>query len=98
MMRNLLLALALTTAGCSSLEPYAVATVGKNYSWGSREHHWQDQGGVAFAGELGVEVASGRRSRAVCRYIHISQVNVGPPFNDDSESSVDHLGCGVSFR
>lgn len=29
---------------------------------------------------------------------HVSHVDVGPPFNDDDESSVDHLGIHLEVR
>ena len=31
-------------------------------------------------------------------WTHVSQVNVGPPFNDKMESSVDHLGIHAEIR
>lgn len=66
---------------------------GKNGNFTGSSVPWDDGGGVAayfglrYYGKLGV-----------CQYSHYSQWEVGPPFNDAVESSLDHIGCALTFK
>ena len=81
-------------SGCSAV-PYVELGAGKNMSFTNRAHEWQDRNGVAFIGEVGVEWQHNTKLSTNCKFLHVSQWNVGAPFNDLSESSLDHVGCAA---
>ena len=68
---------------------------GKNGNLTSQHEstQWEDGGGVGSYFSLRYEW-----KYAVCQGSHYSQWNVGPPFNDKPESSLDHLGCAFRLK
>ncbi len=58
---------------------------------------WNDGGGVAGYLQLAHEWEVGTNASIVAHWTHLSQINVGKPFNDDIESSVDHLGVAMKW-
>ncbi len=85
--------------GCVNTRPYAEVGAGFNKSFTNTTHKWEDGGagplGARFAVGLEGEIKNNPNWRAGCEYAHFSQYTVGPPFNDDAESSLDHIGCKV---
>jgi len=69
------------------------AGAGKNGNWTGSSIPWDDGGGVGFYGSIRYEW-----EYAVCHGSHFSQYDVGPPSNDRSESSLDHLGCAFRIK
>ena len=66
---------------------------GKNGNWTGSSIPWDDGGGVGAYGSIRWEW-----KYAVCQGLHISQWDIGPPFNGHSESSLDHLGCAWRIK
>lgn len=100
-MRPVVVVLALLLlAGCNAT-PYAELGMGWNTQiYGGDE--WID-GGAGPTGatiEVGGEwdVPNNENLSTKCRWLHISQWTVGPPWNDNLESSVDHFGCAVRME
>ena len=58
---------------------------------------WNDGGGIGGYGQLAYEHELSDTSSLIAHWTHISQWDVGKPFNDDSESSVDHLGVAIKW-
>jgi len=54
---------------------------------------WDDGGGMGAYLALRYET-----KRVVCHFSHYSQWDIGAPFNDTDESSLDHLGCAFRFK
>ena len=103
-MKNLIVIAALAAlGGCAQLESipgetYLEVGAGKNSSRGTEWYGWHDGGGVGFYGSLRHEIPVHERVDLVLQYSHYSQWNVGPPFNDTAESSLDHIGGAVRFK
>lgn len=102
-MKNFVLAMVLcvVAAGCVSGNYVEIGT-GYNDSFfaKSEAHEWDNAG----AGPLGTTIEVGHewelsdQVSSKCRYLHVSQLPVGPPFNNNSESSLDHIGCSLKFQ
>lgn len=80
---------ALALAGCTSAEvavgPQISPVVGG-------EIHWQGQGPI-------VDMAVRREGeRTFCEYRHTSNLGSGWPFNDDDETTLDRVTCGVILK
>lgn len=90
-MRSLLIILTLLMGEAIACEGglHMELGAGKNGSIGN-SNTWDDNGSLGSYFGLRYEW-----DNAICQYSHYSQWFVGPPFNDDSESSLDHLGCAV---
>ena len=54
---------------------------------------WDNADGVGGYFSLRLE-----SDKWLCHLTHYSQWDVGPPFNDEYESSLDHIGCAVGLR
>ena len=80
-------------AGTFSLEIGA----GFNTNIGGAAIPWDDGGGLGGYGRLAYEHDLGN-STVIYHWIHLSQWNVGAPFNDKQESSVDHLGIALRWE
>lgn len=61
---------------------------------------WDDAGGVGCAFTLGyvTPVKGSKNLHFGTRWLHISQCDQGAPFNDNPESSVDHIGIFLEYR
>lgn len=78
---------------------YMEVGAGSNNSWFNNEYKWRDNGGVGFYGQIRHEwPAIYSRIQHVIHYTHISQWEVGPPFNNKHESSVDHVGVSLRIK
>lgn len=67
----------------------------------SDAHEWDDGGGVGATIEMGREWTVPKnegRLKVKCRWLHVSQWDVGPPFNNRAESSLDHVGCAARLE
>jgi len=89
----------LLSSGCSwDAATYVEAGAGTNHALFS-DVEWRDRGGVGASIEAGREwTAPLNAYKTKCRWLHLSQWDVGPPFDDRTESSVDHIGCAVRFE
>jgi len=89
-------------SGCTTVEPYVELGAGFNTSFTNQTHKWEDGG----AGPLGAKIVLGvdgvvknnPHMRAGCAIEHYSHWFVGPPFNNNAESSLDHIGCSVRMN
>ena len=77
--------------GCATTTTAFEIGAGSNNSFGNEGRPWQDSGAGA---KLAVRV---ERKRMYCEYAHYSQWMKGWPFNNEAESSLDHIGCGLRF-
>ncbi len=59
---------------------------------------WEDGGGVAGYFQLKKTYPLSDNLYVAYHYLHLSQINVGPPFNDKAESSVDHIGVAIEWK
>lgn len=89
--------------GCSALPGKTYAEIGIGYNGSlfaeSEAHKWDNAGSPGFYGSLRQEFPLDRdRFSTFVQYTHYSQWLAGPPFNDDAESSLDHIGVGVRWR
>ena len=71
-------------------------SIGKNTAI-SNSDTWNDAGGSGVVFQAVYKASISDRWDIGCQYIHASQLEAGPPFNDDGESSLDHVGCGFGF-
>lgn len=99
MNRTIPLLCLLLLTGCSSLE--LQTGVGKNDRLpflSKVNNDWIDHGGVgAYLGLVGKRRLTDRMD-GMCYYKHFSQYNVGKPFDDRKEDTLDAYGCGVSIQ
>ena len=59
---------------------------------------WDSADGVGAYLQIAHEWELSERTSVVAHWTHISQWDVGKPFNDLDESSVDHLGVAVKWK
>ncbi len=86
-------------SGCAHDQAvYAELGAGKNMSVTNRVHEWEDSGGVGFYGALRYERPINEQFTFVGQYAHYSQWDVGPPWNNLPESSLDHVGVALRFK
>lgn len=71
--------------------------VGNNTNLSGSSIPWEDGDGTGTFLRLGYE-AEFDGAAIGAHWVHLSQYEVGPPWNDDPESSVDHFGVYVEFR
>lgn len=66
---------------------------------GAESHRWDDGGAGPFGATIEVgrewDVPRNDNLKVKCRWLHVSQWTVGPPWNDKAESSLDHFGCAA---
>lgn len=75
----------LLSSGPLQADIYLELGMGKNYSFDNKVE-WVGGSGIACSAALRYET-----DNFVFQYLHLSQCDVGPPFNDDLESSVDNF-------
>lgn len=93
----LVVCLAILISGCSGNTFFELGA-GWNESFSSETYEWENADSPAFYGAIRQEWDITEKTAGLCQYAHHSQWFAGPPFNDDSESSLDHLGCALRFR
>lgn len=59
---------------------------------------WEDQDGLGGVLVVGREWTLAPELAVRAHWLHLSQYDVGPPFNDKDESSVDHFGIYLEYR
>ena len=64
---------------------------GSNDNWFGCSDCWDDGGGVGSSLFAGYSLDFGNGIHGALEWRHYSQIDVGPPFNDDDESSLDTL-------
>jgi len=79
------------------------AEIGAGYSTSffqsNERYQWENGGSPGFYGSIRYELMLDRdRLGVVVHYMHASNWFVGPPFNDDGESSLDHIGIAVRWK
>lgn len=80
---------------------YLTVGVGNNTNFTGASIPWHDADAtgayfnLAYIGDKKSYLLNGR---PVVQWMHLSQIESGPPFNEDRESSVDHLGLAVTWR
>tara|TARA_R110000851_G_C13000138_1_gene558219 strand:- start:580 stop:870 length:291 start_codon:yes stop_codon:yes gene_type:complete len=75
-------------------ETYLEIGAGKNGNLLSCSICWHDGGGVAAYISIRNQWSNG----LFIHLTHFSQYDVGPPFNQRAESTIDHLGIGMRWR
>ena len=92
-----------TLAAISTYSTFAQAgetsvTIGAGWNGniGGSSVPWDNGGGVGAYFQFAHEWDLGENASWLVHWTHLSQYDVGKPFNDDIESSVDHLG--VAFK
>lgn len=112
--KNICLAIAVSTLylGCTQMvaaDPVSIfdgdfyAELGAGYSTSffqdNDDYKWENGNSPGFYGSLRYELMLDRdRLGVVLHYTHHSNWLVGPPFNDDAESSLDHIGIAVRWK
>lgn len=77
---------------------FAEVGAGHNGSFFNDSLEWENASELGFYGALRAEKQLTDRVTLVTQYAHYSQWLAGPPFNDDAESSLDHIGVAARFR
>ena len=57
--------------------------------------YWEDQNGIGAYLAIRGEKRVNDRLTGFCTAVHYSHYNVGFPFDERRESTLDHVGCGV---
>lgn len=79
---------------------YLRAGVGFNESLFAEDKSlvWEDRGSMGCTLGAGYRHQIKDNWHGDLNYTHVSQCFVGPPFDDRSESTVDHIGYAVEYR
>lgn len=72
--------------------------VGSNTNLTGASIPWDDGNGVGAYLQLEYERPINSSFSLVGHWVHLSQWDIGPPFNDDSESSVDYFGVAIKWK
>lgn len=99
-MRNIVIGLVMVLlAGCAG--SYAELGMGYNDNLFGGED-WDNAGSGIFGAAIEVgqewDVPNNPNMNVKCRWLHLSHYSAGPPFNNERESSVDHIGCAVGYK
>ena len=95
MIKIILLCLLAASCGYKTLPTkgvYFELGAGKNKTF-SKNNKWEDGNGTGSYFSFRYEADVG-----VCHWTHLSQWDVGKPFNDKAELSVNHLGCAFRWK
>lgn len=90
-----ILAAALLSTGCSALS----GTTTVDFGMGTAQQltgsstKWEGDGPAV---KIGVR-RDFHRAPVACEIVHISNLLSGVPFNDSGESTVDYIGCNLSW-
>lgn len=96
MIRIILLCLIISGCGYKTLPTkrvYFELGAGKNQTTFGNSDKWEDGDGTGGYFSFRYETNIG-----VCHWVHLSQWDIGPPFNDKQESSVNHYGCALRWE
>lgn len=81
---------------------FAEITLGSNNNSTGESVPWDDGNGIGTFLSFGYQGKPVRwiygEPLPIASYKHGSQIDVGPPFNNDKESSVDHFGLGLKWE
>ena len=78
---------------------YLELGAGHHESFFNSTHEWENGGGVGCYARLSHEFKEWWKGvTPLVNYSHYSQCDVGPPFNDKQESSLDHFGVGIRIK
>jgi hypothetical protein len=77
-------------------EPYIEVGLGHNTNLTGCTGCWNDGGGVGALLSIGYTHQINNISASI-HWTHLSQLDIGPPFNNEDESSVDFIGVSVRF-
>jgi len=93
---SIIVALLFLTSGCAV---YVEAGAGDHRSIGTcKTTCWDDGNGVGTHVKVRGERRFSQRTKGFCSWAHYSQIDVGRPYNNRAESSLDAFSCGVSIR
>lgn len=95
-----ILLLLIVFAGPSQAEGlYLTIGAGWNGHLFAEKDEWNDGGGTGafIAASYQWDKQSWCKCRPSLNYAHISQWDVGPPFNNESEDWVDHVGIAATW-
>tara|TARA_R110000796_G_scaffold163624_1_gene280579 strand:+ start:166 stop:471 length:306 start_codon:yes stop_codon:yes gene_type:complete len=76
---------------------YLELGLGNNTNLTGSSTPWNDGGGTGGFFSFNYETLLYKRTYVIYHWSHYSQLQVGPPFNDDDESSLDHFGIKLRF-
>ena len=97
-MIKLLITLALMgTMSTSAAETYTSLHMGSNTNITGCSVCWENGGGIGTMFRIGRREAISSNINIDITYTHLSQINIGYPFNNRAESSVDFLGIGLEY-
>jgi len=96
-----LIALLLLFSSSAIADRYFYVEVGAGHNtsiWGGRP--WDDGNGLGATFTLGWtgNILQSDHWYGTVKWSHFSQWNVGKPFNDETESKLDHFGVGLQYR
>jgi len=91
---TIIIAIAVSMGGCTSIDPYAEIGMGHNTSLFNEARQWDNSGMMGTTLEAGVEstILENPNLTGACRWLHVSQFG-----NVLAESSLDHFGCSIRF-
>lgn len=99
---TVVLSLISVTAMCQSVSAdtsYLEVGLGGNRNLTGCSDCWNDGDGTGAYIRLGWEMnLKPNNWKAGIHWTHLSQWDVGPPFNNDTESSVDHIGMYLRYE
>jgi hypothetical protein len=94
-MKTILIILALFASPVvADSETYLEIGAGKNSNILGCSICWEDSGGVGAYLAIRNEWSNG----FFIQFTHYSQYDVGKPFNDKSEATLDHFGVGMRWK
>ena len=93
-MKILMLLALLPMIAMADSSTYFEIGAGKNGNLTGSSHEWYDNGGTGAYFAFRTEWDNG----FFVQYSHYSQYEVGQPFNDKGESSLDHIGFGLRIK
>lgn len=94
MNRFTIVLLALTLSGCQTFVEVGAGKHGNVW----HDCCWEDSDGVGAYLGVRLEREYGKNWRGVCAYSHYSHYDVGHPFNNKPESSLDAFNCSIGYN
>ena len=90
--------LALTTVTAAAGETSISLGAGWNGNLTGSSVPWENGSGVGSYLQIAHEEQVTEHLSFVGHYTHLSQWDIGPPFNDERESTVDHIGFAFKWK
>lgn len=72
--------------------------VGNNTNLNGASIPWDDGGGMGAYFQLKYTHPISESLSVVTHWTHLSQWDIGPPFNHRDEASVDHIGAAIEYN